>query len=242
MGTLAGAARRGVKAWGVPPCPYHHGNECADVALLHDDVPQRLQGQPLRRTLPAWSRSCEPPPPPEPLCRQGGSRARLREGGGVGARLTRRRRIPHDVHGAVLRAAARLPGAGGQHGLGRGGQRGLSAQRHPQSAHAGLPLSPGTPGRCPHRLPSPTLVSSATPSGSLGQLSSSTSSLTGGCAGAAALCEGKEPESASRSRTVPRPPKYPPETPCPEQQGAYGHAQPLTLASSLRSFTSVATV
>lgn len=74
------AARRGCpercesSGGGVPPCPlpYHHGNEGADVALLHDDVPQRLQGQPLRRTLPAWSRSCEPPPP-EPLCRQGGA-------------------------------------------------------------------------------------------------------------------------------------------------------------------------
>lgn len=43
----------------LSPCvhlspPYHHGDEGADIALLHDDVAQGLQGQPLRRTPPAW--------------------------------------------------------------------------------------------------------------------------------------------------------------------------------------------
>lgn len=62
--------------------------------------------------------------------------------------------------------------------------------------------------------PRPTLVSSATPSVSLGQLSSSTSSLSGclagGCAGAAVLCEGQEPAQCTRcsrrgSRVTPHP-------------------------------------
>lgn len=37
-----------------PPAPYHHGDEGTDVALFHDDVAQGVQGQPLRRTPPAW--------------------------------------------------------------------------------------------------------------------------------------------------------------------------------------------
>lgn len=56
--------------------------------------------------------------------------------------------------------------------------------------------------RLGHSSPArPTLVSSVTPSVSLGQLSSSTSSLdghlAGGCAGAAVLCEGQEPAQST---------------------------------------------
>lgn len=59
------------------------------------------------------------------------------------------------------------------------GQRVLSTHWHPQNTAV--------------RLPRLTLVSSATPSLSLGQLSSSTRSRAGGCAGNAALCKSKEP-------------------------------------------------